>query len=308
MDTDFSNGFFQNAFNSLLEQITIINKQGDIVFVNNSWKSFGEYNNGAVEHNWIGTNYISACQAAALTGDHDAKIVIDGIQRVVSNTCSHFSHEYPCHSPTEQRWFLMRFAPFEYDSTPYFIVTHHNITQRKLAEDKVLDLANKDGLTKIANRRRFDSFIAEQWHNAIKHKRPLGIALVDIDYFKKINDSYGHQFGDECLKLTAETLQTFAKRSSDLCARFGGEEFIILLTEADLSATIQMAQRAMEGIQQLNSTRLLSQLKKPFTVSIGICSIYPDKEKTIDDFIAEADKQLYLAKKMGRNQICHPHL
>ncbi|SFK63743.1 PAS domain S-box-containing protein/diguanylate cyclase (GGDEF) domain-containing protein [Methylophaga sulfidovorans] len=133
-----------------------------------------------------------------------------------------------------------------------------DITERKETEQKLLDLQKEleelsfqDGLTGVPNRRMLDRVFEEEWMTASRHQQPLSILLIDIDYFKQYNDCYGHIQGDDCLKQVAQTLSTAATRSRDFFARFGGEEFVMLLPETDAAAAVKIAERCQQLIMKL---------------------------------------------------------
>ena len=185
-----------------------------------------------------------------------------------------------------------------------------DITERKDSEHKLIELQKqleelsfKDGLTGVFNRRMFDSVMEVEWGNAKRNRQPLSLIMLDIDYFKQYNDYYGHIQGDECLKRIAKVLSGVATRSRDFLARYGGEEFILVLPETDESAAIKIAERCRNVIfkaQIVHEKSLVSQL---LTVSIGISTLIPTHNDEAIKFIAEVDRQLYLAKEKGRNCI-----
>ncbi len=185
-----------------------------------------------------------------------------------------------------------------------------DITERKLTEQKLVtlqkeleELSFKDGLTGIFNRRMFDSVMEVEWENAKRSHQPLSLIMLDIDYFKQYNDHYGHVVGDECLKSVANILNKVATRSRDFFARFGGEEFILILPETDEMAASKIAERCHQMIfkaQIQHESSLISQL---LTVSIGISTMIPSHNDDAVSFIAAVDKQMYQAKIQGRNRI-----
>lgn len=165
------------------------------------------------------------------------------------------------------------------------------------------DLAHSDGLTKIGNRRRFESFLSDEWHRAIRFRTPISLALIDIDHFKLYNDTYGHQAGDECLQRVAETFADTIKRPTDLVARFGGEEFAMVLGGTDAAGARMIAEQAVKSLESLNIPHAASTTSSSVTVSIGIATIHPTLESTEAELIGAADRALYQAKADGRNQM-----
>jgi diguanylate cyclase (GGDEF)-like protein len=167
------------------------------------------------------------------------------------------------------------------------------------AIDRLADLSWTDGLTQVANRRRFDVALDEEWRRARRQQAPLSLLMVDVDQFKGFNDVYGHRAGDECLRRVAGALAETVNRAGDLVARYGGEEFAVLLpsTAAPAVATIAESMRArVEGLQipYPGSQRL--------TVSVGVAWCVPAAEGSPADLVAAADQALYRAKEQGRNR------
>lgn len=185
-----------------------------------------------------------------------------------------------------------------------------DISERKKTEHQLLDLQKeledlsfKDGLTGVANRRMFDSVLEIEWTNAKRNQQPLSLILLDIDYFKQYNDSYGHIQGDDCLKRVAKTLSSSATRSKDFIARFGGEEFVLVLPETDEKAAKKVAERCRKLIFKEQIPHEISLVSHVLTISIGVASIIPSQQDEALAFVEEVDKRLYLAKQNGRNRI-----
>ncbi|MBK7708057.1 MAG: diguanylate cyclase [Acidobacteria bacterium] len=164
-------------------------------------------------------------------------------------------------------------------------------------------LANSDGLTKIGNRRRFEKFLADEWSRAVRFKTEMSLVLLDIDHFKLYNDTYGHQTGDECLQRVAEALADAINRPTDLVARFGGEEFAIILGGTDAVGALNIARQAINNVNQLLIPHLSSTTSEYLTISAGIGTLFPRFCLDEADLIRAADTALYQAKKSGRNRI-----
>lgn len=185
-----------------------------------------------------------------------------------------------------------------------------DITERKNTEQKLIvlqkeleELSFKDALTGVYNRRMFDSVMEVEWANAKRNHQPLSLLMVDIDYFKQYNDYYGHIHGDDCLKRVANTLSNVATRSRDFFARFGGEEFIVVLPETDATAANMIAERCRSLIFKAQIPHEKSLVSQMLTISIGVSTIIPTHSEQSIDFIAAVDRQLYQAKEKGRNRI-----
>lgn len=159
-----------------------------------------------------------------------------------------------------------------------------------------------DALTGIANRRRFDQVLEQEWSHARRSGGLLAIALVDVDWFKRYNDHYGHPAGDACLREIAQALATTINRSTDLVARYGGEEFVFLAPMTDLAGVRGMANKLLQAVRALALPHELSPLGR-VSVSIGIAAAAPGQEASADTLVAKADASLYEAKKQGRNQV-----
>jgi len=166
-------------------------------------------------------------------------------------------------------------------------------------------LSATDGLTGVANRRRFDEALQTEWLRARRAGSPIGLVLIDIDHFKLYNDHYGHQGGDTCLKKVASTLASGLRAGSDLAARYGGEEFVLLLANTDLAGTRVVAERIRAAVQALGEPHEASGMGV-VTISVGITSFIPQQGQQAEYHIERADQALYEAKRSGRNRVCGP--
>lgn len=170
------------------------------------------------------------------------------------------------------------------------------------ARDRLEALSLKDGLTGVANRRSFDQTLAHEWHRAVRTRQSLALIFADIDLFKELNDTQGHQAGDRCLVQVAGILSSLVKRSGELVARYGGEEFTIILAATTEDEAMAMAERMRAGIQALHiphPTRISPWL----TTSIGVAACVPTIDRPPESLLAAADKALYRAKAHGRNRV-----
>lgn len=159
----------------------------------------------------------------------------------------------------------------------------------------------EDRLTGIGNRRSFDANMATTWAQASRAKVPLSLMMVDVDFFKKFNDSYGHQAGDECLRQVAAALDSCARRAGDAVTRYGGEEFAVVLFHTPLNEARNISESMLTAVQKLGIRHEQSP-HEIVTISMGIATIVPAAEHGIQQFIEEADKALYRAKENGRNR------
>jgi len=171
------------------------------------------------------------------------------------------------------------------------------------ANERLTTLSYRDGLTGVANRRHLDDMLAQEWNRAFRAGTPISFVLADIDHFKKLNDSLGHQEGDVCLRKVAEVLAENARRSGDLAARFGGEEFGVLLPGAPEEAAFQVAETMRTRLEALKMPHPASPLGI-VTASFGVATFHPRDGGTAQELVASADEALYAAKKAGRNRVC----
>lgn len=174
--------------------------------------------------------------------------------------------------------------------------------QLKVANQELKRLASLDGLTGIANRRRFDEYIDAEWRRMTREKMPLSLILCDIDFFKKYNDTYGHQAGDACLRKVANALNFCIKRSVDLVARYGGEEFAVILPNTTTAGASQVAEEIREFVNSLKIPHAQSAVSEHVTLSLGVASMEPTLDTSPSMLIATADAALYRAKAAGRNR------
>jgi len=178
-----------------------------------------------------------------------------------------------------------------------------NHLKLKLQSDLLENLSSRDGLTGIANRRRFDEFLDKEWLRNQRKQTHLSLILMDVDYFKQYNDNYGHLTGDDCLKQIASTLESQLKRPTDLVARYGGEEFVSILPDTDNEGALHIAKLFLESISGLKIPHSNSGVANIVTISIGIATVIPSSLFSKEELIQVADSSLYEAKEAGRNKV-----
>ena len=171
------------------------------------------------------------------------------------------------------------------------------------ANAKLLEQSSIDGLTGIANRRKMDHFLKAELSRAKRENIVLSMILADIDHFKLYNDNYGHPEGDECLRRVARTLEKNVNRPVDLAARFGGEEFAIILPATDLEGAIAVAEKLRAAIMELKIPHEYSSISPVVTVSLGVATAGPDNGYDAASLVKAADQALYKAKHGGRNRV-----
>jgi diguanylate cyclase (GGDEF)-like protein/PAS domain S-box-containing protein len=223
-----------------------------------------------------------------------------------------------------------KIIPLEVSATPIFnergeivyaIAAFQDITQRRQAEAERLEfaqaeallqqdnqklqvLAHYDGLTHVANRRRFDEVLHDEWKRLARDRTSLSLVMCDVDFFKYYNDIYGHQAGDVCLQQVAFAIQQAVNRPADLVARYGGEEFAILLPQTNLIGALRVAEFVQANIRDLQLQHEGSQVSQYVSASLGVASIMPTADISPSTLVTVADLALYKAKKQGRDRIC----
>jgi diguanylate cyclase (GGDEF)-like protein len=178
-------------------------------------------------------------------------------------------------------------------------------TARRLQEaNATLELlSSMDGLTGVANRRRFDEVLEVEWRRAQRSSEPLSLILLDIDCFKPFNDAYGHQQGDDCLKAVARVLDSSVQRASDLVARYGGEEFAVVLPGVAAQPAFELAEMLRTRVAGLSIAHAQSTVAPRVTLSAGVATRHPDLGGSTAELLAAADEALYSAKGAGRNRV-----
>jgi diguanylate cyclase (GGDEF)-like protein/PAS domain S-box-containing protein len=183
------------------------------------------------------------------------------------------------------------------------VETLRDMSSHKKAQTELERLANHDGLTGIFNRRGFDERLHNEWSRTSREKQPLSLIMIDVDHFKRFNDTYGHQAGDDCLKKVATVLEQQTYRPSDMAARYGGEEFAMILPSIDEDGASVVANRIRESIAALAIPHSASGAIRVVTVSVGVATARPVQGGKADELIRRADEALYQAKGAGRNRV-----
>ena len=178
-------------------------------------------------------------------------------------------------------------------------------SNRRLQQKEALLLhaAHTDGLTQLANRRRFDEEFQREWQHGMRTQQPLSLAIIDIDHFKQFNDYYGHLAGDTCLQEVAKAMQTCMGRAHDLLARYGGEEFVVLLPNTGEGNAVKVVERLRQAVAELGIVHANSPTAPHITLSVGVRSVVPDPEGSPEAMLRAADEALYQAKAQGRNRV-----
>lgn len=250
-------------------------------------------------------NYLEVCSNAAGPASEEASEFAQGIQSVLTGKKQLFQMEYPCHSPSELRWFQGRVTPLRLPSSGpqtknmSAVISHMNITDRIRVEQELAKLAATDPLTGLPNRRFFEEVANAELHQVQRFGKRASLMMIDIDRFKSINDTHGHAAGDKVLRSIA-ALGKNVFRGNDLFFRLGGEEFVCLMRLTDEQGAISAAEKLRLAIERLQINSGATPI--PVTASFGVACLTAD-DHTIDSVLARADKALYRAKAEGRNCI-----
>ncbi|MFA6014216.1 MAG: EAL domain-containing protein [Gallionellaceae bacterium] len=289
----------QAILDSVSAEIVVLDRQGTIIAANLPWQRFSLENNIVAGHSvlyaGIGSNYLDACQLGTASTPDQAVNACDGIQSVLNGSIPSFSLEYPCHSPTQQRWFSMSVTPLGIDGQGA-VVTHTNITARKLSDERIQKLAHFDQLTGLPNRSSLQERFKFSLSLAQRSQEQLAVIFLDLDHFKDVNDSLGHTMGDELLMNVAKRLKS-TLREQDTLSRQGGDEFILVLPNTDANGAALVASKLIDVISspcQIGAHELIT------TPSIGI-AIFPHDGEDLETLSKNADIAMYRAKQEGRN-------
>lgn len=304
-ELEHSEEISRTTLDSLTANIAILDDRGEILAVNEAWRKFASGNALHTPNYCVGGNYLAVCDAATGPCAEDARAMREGILEVLSGRAESFAHEYPCHSPTEQRWFIGRASRFRGQGPVRIVVAHENVTERRALEERLRNDALHDRLTGLANREMF----LQRLHDVMTRCRAqkvhdYAVLFIDLDRFKIINDSLGHAAGDRLLLSVAQSLldavaQEPCEQSNALVARLGGDEFVVLLD-------------GVVGEPEAGEVarRILAELNRPVEheghrlhreASIGIV-MGDARYSQADELLRDADTAMYRAKEAGRNR------
>ena len=203
-------------------------------------------------------------------------------------------------------------ARIRYHSRSYMTLLQRDAAYRALrvSQQQLLDtnmvlqrLMNSDGLTGLSNRRHFDEYIELEWRRSLREQSQMSLLMIDVDYFKTFNDTFGHLEGDEALRKVATAIRDASARPSDLPARYGGEEFALVLPNTSPGGARLVAEKLRMTVQALKIPHISPTEGSSLTISIGLSTITPTAGSHCRELISAADKGLYLAKNNGRNQV-----
>jgi len=287
----------RNTLDALTKHICVIDENGVIIAVNRAWRDFAEANNASPQNVSEGQNYLAICDAVKGAEAEEARQFARGVRGVLAGTIDQFVKDYPCHSPSEQRWFQVRVTRFDDDGPVRAVVAHDNITERHRSEEKLAYMSQFDGLTGLPNRSLLRDRLAQSMTQATRNGWQMAVIIVDLDHFKTVNDTLGHATGDALLQQMATRLQNCV-RAGDTVARLSADEFAIILSNLsrpDDAALV--AQKIMETCGQ----PFEAQGKQTYlTASLGV-ALYPGDGTDPNTLLGNADIATHRAKEQGRN-------
>ena len=302
--------FARSTVNALTAQIAILDHAGTIIAVNQAWLDFAVTNPPAPSDFLKGANYLTVCESATGPCSEEALAVAQGIKSVLRGERNVFSLEYPCHSPSEQRWFVARVSRFVGDGPPRVVVAHENVTERRLAEEQLRELSLHDALTGLPNRLLFadrvDQALRQFKRDPTMH---FAVLFIDLDRFKMVNDSLGHEAGDVLLKTIAARLQSCLRSTDSLSrspnvdsightlARMGGDEFTLVLQ--CLKNPIDVSLVAVRVLDAISKPITFGAQEFTTTASIGIVNAAATYD-TAQELLRDADLAMYRAKATGK--------
>ena len=291
---------FNTILHAIPDSMALVETSGKIVSVNRSWQRFASQN-GADEPTiqGVGQNYIDVCRSAVGAGVAVGETVLRAIDDVRAERKEMCEIEYECHSPTEQRWFIARITLVAGEPDAVVLISHVDITQRKLAELRTqqeskdnLEASLTDSLTKLRNRRGLDLAGRVMWEGVNRHEDKLAAIFMDVNDFKPVNDKFGHSEGDRVLKTVAQHLrETF--RDSDLIARVGGDEFVVLARVKRTTDEVLLTSRLK---REFEFTAPSGETYRVST-SLGVAVQGDESFESLDELIQTADERMYTDKK-----------
>jgi diguanylate cyclase (GGDEF)-like protein len=269
-----------------------VNRDGTIIAVNRAWREFCVHNGGDPNLSGLGRNYLEVCRAAGGSDARVAQEVATDLRRLLAGDIARFEADYPCHSPTEDRWFSVRANALPESGA---VLSHVDLSTMKKAQQALAHLTLHDALTDLPNRQLLNDRVAQALAMTERSDQNVAVAFLDIDQFKRINDSLGHSVGDELLRGVADRLRQHV-RSGDTVARFAGDEFVVVWPSIGVAAEAQLlAQRVVESMA---APFVLKGRTVTVTVSIGIAVGRAPQQ--VDDLLLDADAAMYYAKSHGR--------
>jgi diguanylate cyclase (GGDEF)-like protein len=302
--------FGRCTIDALAAHVAIIDEKGIIVAVNRAWREFAQANPGLGPAVEVGGNYLAVCDLPNGPYSDEASLIGDGIRKVLNGGQNVFASEYPCHTPTLQRWFVVRVSRFSSEGPTYLVILHADISERRLAENRLRYDSRHDALTGLPNRVLFAERIERCIGLSKRGKYSFAVLFLDLDRFKIINDSLGHAAGDKLLQTISERLLGCLRESDAVgvpkewstVARMGGDEFTILLEQLRRPEdAVRVAERILQTIgKRLNFDG--NELTTTASIGIVACGQGCVPYTSAKDVLRDADAAMYRAKALGRDQ------
>jgi diguanylate cyclase (GGDEF)-like protein/PAS domain S-box-containing protein len=298
-----SQQFTRSVLDGLGAHVCVIDDNGVIVTVNRAWLDFAAANGGSLSSLQEGANYLRVCEVAACAGSADAAVAAQFLallREVIAGHRQHFQLEYPCHSPEENRWFMVRVSRIEASGSPRYVVAHDNVTALKQAQEALRQQATTDELTGVANRRSFMEALGIEFERLRRHPTlQCSVLAIDLDHFKDVNDTWGHAAGDAVLRHVAQVVSG-QTRLGDVLGRTGGEEFTVLLPDTTVDEAEALAERLrlQVSLDPLQFTGGATRV----TLSVGV-AVLTASDVHPEAALVRADRALYAAKESGRNAV-----
>jgi diguanylate cyclase (GGDEF)-like protein len=289
------------ALDTTHQQIAVVDAAGAIVAVNRPWLAFARHHGvlGATQAP-LGLAYLPLCRAGGLAMDDATEA---GLAAVLAGQAGHFELEHTCTHGGSERWLLMRASPLD-GAQGGAVITHEDITARRHAEQQIRNLAFIDALTGLPNRRMLFDRLQQACATSARHGQHGALFFIDLDHFKLVNDTLGHDHGDLLLQEVARRLQGCV-RGEDTVSRIGGDEFVVMTVGLDDHEKTAATQAAVVGekiLAAVGQPMRLGEHPHSLTPSVGV-SLFRGREHTLDELLKRADIAMYQAKAAGRGTV-----
>jgi diguanylate cyclase (GGDEF)-like protein len=302
--------FGRSTMDALTAHIAVLDEKGVVVAVNRAWHEFTQANPGLGPAVQVGGNYLAVCDLAHGPYSEKASEIAAGIRQVLSGGPNFFGPEYPCNTLTQQRWFVVRVSKFSSEGPTYVVILHADVSERRLAENRLRYDSRHDGLTGLPNRVLFAERIERCIDLSNHGQYSFAVLFLDLDRFKIINDSLGHAAGDKLLQTISERLLGCLRESDAVgvpkewstVARMGGDEFTILLEQLRRPEdAVRVAERILQTIgKRLNCDG--NELTTTASIGIVACGHGCAAYASAKDVLRDADAAMYKAKASGRDR------
>ncbi|MCL4747405.1 MAG: sensor domain-containing phosphodiesterase [Burkholderiaceae bacterium] len=287
------------VLDALPANVVLLDAQARIVETNAQWRAFGRENGLALSDDGVGADYLAICRQSGGADAEDAELIARGIADVLSGRSDQASSVYRCDAPGLARWFQCMIAPVETAGARGAVVMHVDVTERIEWQERLLQMAHFDGLTELPTRLLFRDRLRTMMALARRNGWRVAVVFIDIDRFKYVNDTLGHDVGDELLREIARRLVS-QLRVSDTVGRAGGDEFVVALGEvSDPHAAGRVARKLLDALAE---PAVIDSHEIFITASAGV-TLFPDDSDEIDTLLRDADTAMSVAKGRGRNGV-----